>query len=116
MFKIFTIFTYFIRELIFDSKDEYDFKSSKFNTRKFTVFILVVGSITANVYIVYRSIKLASSNIELKKESIELKNQLNSLGLNKQNCSIALSLCEKINTSHPSNEGKPSIKVIKGKT
>ncbi len=42
MFKIFLILLAFIKQLIFDCTDEYMFKSYKFNTRKFALFVLIV--------------------------------------------------------------------------
>lgn len=86
MFKIFSIFTYFIRELVFDSKDEYDFKSSKFNTRKFTVFVFIILSMSANVFISYKVIKIAKHNVELIRVVVDLKNQIILLNKEKQAC------------------------------
>jgi hypothetical protein len=88
MLKILTIFIYFIRELIFDSKDEYDFKSSKFNTRKFTVFIFVIASLAANVFISYKVIKIAKHNVELMATMVELKKQITILNNEKQSCTV----------------------------
>lgn len=87
MLKILTIFIYFIKELIFDSKDEYDFKSSKFNTRKFIVFIFIVTSVIANVFISYKVIKIAKHNVELMVNVTELKKQIIALNTEKQTCS-----------------------------
>lgn len=51
MFHIWKIILYVIRELVFDSKDEYDFNSAKFNYRKFTVAIMLGLSLAANVWL-----------------------------------------------------------------
>ena len=73
---------YFFRELIFESKEEYDFKSRKFNSKKVLLFILVMLSFTANMFFVNRIYHLAIDNAKLRKE-------LQSLG-------------------HPTNDGKNS--------
>ena len=54
MFHIWKIILYVILELVFDSKDEYDFNSAKFNYRKFTVAIMLGLSLAANVWANYR--------------------------------------------------------------
>lgn len=86
MFKIFTIFIYFIRELIFDSKDEYDFKSSKFNTRKFIVFVFIITSVSANVFISYKVIKIARHNVNLIESIVQLKSEVLDLSTNARSC------------------------------
>ena len=52
MLHIWKIILYGIRELVFDSKDEYDFNSAKFNYRKFTVAIILGLSLAANVWLI----------------------------------------------------------------
>jgi hypothetical protein len=86
MLKILTIFIYFVRELIFDSKEEYDFKSSKFNTRKFTVFVFVILSLSFNIFISYKVIKIAKHNVELMNTVVQLKTQIIVLTTEKQAC------------------------------
>lgn len=61
---------YLLRELIFDHKDEYNYKSRKFNTRKFITLILFCLSITLNAWIFYRYMLLATEHIAFK-ESCE---------------------------------------------
>lgn len=52
MGHILKIIMYVLRELVFDSKDEYDFSSAKFNFRKFTVAIMLGLSLFANYWMV----------------------------------------------------------------
>ena len=59
MIQIAKLFLYLLRELIFDSKDEYDFKSKKFNARKFIVLILLSLSFVLNTWLFYRFSLLA---------------------------------------------------------
>ena len=40
--KLLSVIIYFLREMIFDSKDEYDFKSAKFNARKFATLLVML--------------------------------------------------------------------------
>lgn len=86
MLKILTIFIYFIRELIFDSKDEYNFKSSKFNTRKFIIFVFIITSVASNIFISYKVIKIAKHNVELMNTVVQLKTQINVLTTERQAC------------------------------
>lgn len=68
MFKVFTLLLYFLKEVIFDNKDEYNFKSSKFNVRKFIILMLVVFSLLAAFTMTSRTYALAKTNIELNKK------------------------------------------------
>ena len=61
----FKIFYYVLRELIFDNKDEYDFNSVKFNTRKFIITILMLLSIAMNAWMIYRFSSLLIIHLEL---------------------------------------------------
>lgn len=67
MLKLLSIFSYFFKELIFESKEEYDFKSSKFNMRKFLVFSIILMSIFLNIFLMNRVYRLALANTEYKK-------------------------------------------------
>lgn len=66
MMHIAKLIFYLLRELIFDNKDEYNFKSSKFNTRKFIVLILVCLSLVCNVWLGYRFVTVAKALISTK--------------------------------------------------
>ena len=59
---------YLLRELIFDNKEEYNYKSVKFNTRKFIVLILVCLSLTCNVWLGYRFLGVATALIHLRQQ------------------------------------------------
>jgi hypothetical protein len=67
MLKLLSIITYFFRELVFDYKEEYDFKSSKFNVRKVGLFLILLSSISLNWFLVVRVYHLSKANIELRK-------------------------------------------------
>lgn len=67
-----------LRELIFDSREEYDFRSRMFNMRKVLIFVLMFASLVANLIFVNRIYTLAVENVKLKKEIrvMSLKNTL----------------------------------------
>lgn len=56
MFQIIKLVFYVLREMIFDNKDEYDYKSSKFNARKMTFLVLMILSLVLNGWMLYRFI------------------------------------------------------------
>lgn len=66
MINIIKLLFYLLRELIFDNKEEYDFRSSKFNTRKFIVLILVTMSFVINGWLLYRFISVANEYLRCK--------------------------------------------------
>lgn len=68
MFRMITMLAYFLRELIFDSKEEYNFRSRRFNARKVLIFILISCSFLTSILLTNRLYKLALENIELREE------------------------------------------------
>lgn len=71
MFRFFSVLIMFIKELIFDSKEEYNIKSSQFNTRKFIIFIILTLSIISSFIVSIKAYGLAKENIILH-EQLEL--------------------------------------------
>ncbi len=43
-----------LRGLVYDNKDEFDFKSTKFNSRKFIVLIAIFLSVILNILLFFR--------------------------------------------------------------
>lgn len=115
MLKLISIFMYFIRELVFDRKNEYNFKSSEFNARKFVVFSMIIASITLNGYLFFKILTLANHNVELKHKIHELElivgDQINTI----IRLDFELSSLGKNNNSPPLNEGNNVINGRKGK-
>ena len=72
MLKLLSVIIYFLREMIFDSKDEYDFKSAKFNARKFAVLLVTLLLLLFSCFFFERCLMLARENIELKLQLSEL--------------------------------------------
>lgn len=68
MFKVFKLFFVVLREIIFDNKEEYNFKSAKFNGRKFIVLLLLSGSIFSNLWLIQRFVHVANRYIEVQAE------------------------------------------------
>lgn len=67
---------YMCREFIFDSKDEYDFKSSKFNVRKFLVFIAFTASVIVNFIMMGRVVTIARENVKVRSELVAMKEDI----------------------------------------
>jgi len=69
-----TMFFTFIRELLFDSKEELDYKSSKFNARKVAVFFIIVALALEAALTTYRLINQSIYLVKLK-DSIIIREQ-----------------------------------------
>lgn len=65
LLKALKIFYYVMRELVFDNKEEYDFSSTKFNTRKFIITIMMMMSMIMNGWLLYRFSDLALKHVAL---------------------------------------------------
>jgi uncharacterized membrane protein YgaE (UPF0421/DUF939 family) len=115
MLRLLSMFTYFLRELIFDSKDEYSFKSSKFNPRKVVVFTIVVVSVVLNFYFFNRTFAMAKSVNEIKHEVERLKELDDSNKKTIEALTNQLISVGKNNISQPLNEGNNQSKNRKGK-
>lgn len=68
LFKTLKVLYYVLRELVFDNKEEYDFSSTKFNTRKFIVTMMMLFSFSLNAWLLYRFTVVAMNNMALLKE------------------------------------------------
>jgi hypothetical protein len=64
--QIFKLIFYILRELIFDNKDEADFKSANFNARKFIILIVFCLSVAANLWLMARMVTVAKDLILLR--------------------------------------------------
>lgn len=60
------MFFTFIRELLFDSKEEFDYRSSKFNARKMTLYIIFIALFIAVVLLTNRVYKQSIYVVKLK--------------------------------------------------
>ena len=83
MFKIATFVFYFVRELVFDSRKEYDFRSAEFDPRKIIFFVLLSLSLAFNWVLAVRSVGLAHEAMansekirELEVQIVDLKDDL----------------------------------------
>lgn len=68
LFKALKILYYMLRELVFDNKEEYDYSSTKFNTRKFIVTVMMLLSFSLNAWLLYRFTVVAMNNMALVRE------------------------------------------------
>lgn len=106
MLKQLTLFSKFFQEIAFDSKSEGDFKSVKFNARKFTVVGITVLSLTLNVLTVDRLYNAATKLYAAKKEIKELK---------KQNEDLKAACAREKNCRLPSDDAKGDTPISKPK-
>jgi hypothetical protein len=56
----------FLRELVFDSKEELDYKSSNFNMRKMGIFLLIIALFISTILSTHRLFKQSTQVIKLK--------------------------------------------------
>lgn len=70
VWTIVKMFITFIRELLFDSKDELDYKSSKFNPRKVLLFIIILALGLAVFLLSYRLVNQSIYVVKLKEAII----------------------------------------------
>lgn len=78
MFKLLSILVFFLRELIFDSKEEYNFKSAHFNPRKFSILVLIFVLLMVNAYFIDKLYTLASVLVQTR-EAIVVEEQNESI-------------------------------------
>lgn len=78
MFKVALMTIAFLKEIIFESKDEYDLTSSKFSFRKVGLFIFAVILVFYSIFITYRLASLASDVVVLRKQNADLNVKINS--------------------------------------
>ena len=76
MIKLISIFYKLLCEIFFDSKEQYDFRSEKFNGLRFGGVVVFLASVVLNVYLTEQYWKLSSVRIKCEQ-------QLNTLLLNK---------------------------------
>lgn len=94
MLHLFKLFWLFIKELIFDSKEEYDFKSKKFNAKKYMTAVLMMCSIVLNIWLLQRFYAAATENIELRKEDIAQDERLSACNVSLVELGVRLSESE----------------------
>lgn len=68
MFYLLKTIMLVLKEAVFDNKDEYNFKSPKFNSRKVMIFLVLLMSIFINAFMVDRFYKTATLLIKAQEE------------------------------------------------
>ncbi len=66
VWSLIKMFFTFVRELLFDSKEEFDYSSSKFNARKMVLFLLFAVITIAAVLMAMRLVKQSVYVVKLK--------------------------------------------------
>lgn len=64
--QLLSVFWFFIKEMLFDSKDEYDLNSKKFNARRFTIALLLLFLFVGELYSISRLYSMAKEVVELR--------------------------------------------------
>lgn len=72
MVRLISMFIYFLREIIYDAQTEGEFKSSKFNTRKFILLVATATIFLMSGFIGYRAYVLNADNKALRKKIADL--------------------------------------------
>lgn len=65
---------HFVQEMVFDSKDEYNIKSPKFNLKKVLIISVLLFSLIINVFLIYNFVKVANLYLELQVTHEQIKN------------------------------------------
>lgn len=61
-----------LRGLVYDNKDEFDFKSTKFNSRKFIILIVLFLSMMLNIALFFRFWAVSGEYIHYREEAEKL--------------------------------------------
>ena len=77
--QLVSIIFYFIRELLFDSKKEYDFRSPQFDPRKMIFFVLTAISICVNIFLIGRVVTIAHESVKDSDKIRELSEEISKL-------------------------------------
>lgn len=66
MIKLLYTMLYFARQLVYNSSDEHNFESKKFNTKKLLVFIIMLCLISFNLVMTFSVSKLSNKIMDLE--------------------------------------------------
>lgn len=72
MLHLFKLFWFVVKELLFDSKEEYDFRNKNFNSRRMTAAVLLMLSFVLNVWLLQRFYTASTNYIDLRAKHDEL--------------------------------------------
>lgn len=74
--RILLMLIHFAQEMIFDSKDEYNIKSPKFNLKKVMVTVILLFSLFTNLFLTYSFVKVAGKYLALQEQHEKLTNPI----------------------------------------
>lgn len=92
---------YLLQELVFDHKDEYNYKSARFNPKKVVLFFAILCSVVLNQVLAYRLVIVSKSIVEFR---VQLKEACREAAFS------ASEVCTKFPRAAPSNVEKPTKK------
>lgn len=73
---VFSMFLNFIREIIFDHADEYNYKSHRFNLKKTFFLLIVFSSFVCNIFFIGNYFRLGSRFLTSQTELKECKDSI----------------------------------------
>lgn len=79
VFKVLSTFLSFFREIVFDSKEEHNFTSYEFNTRKVMVLCMIVLTLGMNLFLMERIYSIAGKLVEARTQIELLQNDYQKL-------------------------------------
>lgn len=79
VFKVLSTFLSFFREIVFDSKEEHNFTSYEFNTRKVMVLCMIVLSLGMNLFLMERIYSIANKLVDTRLELTSLQDDYKNL-------------------------------------
>jgi len=81
MLHLLKMFWFVVKELLFDSKEEYDFRSKKFNSNKVSVAVALMLSFFLNLWLLERFYETSTSYLEVRKEQKVKETEIEKLNL-----------------------------------
>ena len=76
MFKFISLIIYFVKEVMFDNKEESNIMSKQFKPMRFVLFVAMIAVFVLSMFTVGRAVNLAIENNQLRKTLKECKKQL----------------------------------------
>ncbi len=69
LIKILQLFTYFIKEILFDKKEEYDFRHPGFNPRKFIILLILLLLLMTSYTTYFKNKEIMEIDKKIKKDN-----------------------------------------------
>ncbi len=117
MLHLLKLFWFVVKELLFDTKEEYDFRSQKFNSKKVMAALALMLSFFLNIWLLDRFYTVSTSYMEVKKKHSVQEEDITLLRMEGLKCQSELkdteTLLRQVLTKHRPIEKKASQPQIK---